>query len=104
MNVQVIKRDGEPEYAVLSWADYQALLAAAGTPQVTEPAVAAAPPLSRLVSLREAKGMSVEDLARAVGISPHYLGMIERGEREPDAAIQRSLAWNLGVEGWEPGS
>lgn len=104
MNVQVIKRDGEPEYAVLSWADYQALLAAAGTPQVAEPAVTAASPLSRLVSLREAKGMSVEDLARAVGISPHYLGMIERGEREPDAAIQRSLAWNLGVEGWEPGS
>ena len=30
MNVQVITRDGEAEYAVLRWADYQALLAAAG--------------------------------------------------------------------------
>ena len=28
MNVQVIERDGEPEYAVVPWADYQALLQA----------------------------------------------------------------------------
>ncbi|MGE8499417.1 MAG: helix-turn-helix domain-containing protein [Pseudomonas sp.] len=110
MNVQVIKRDGEPEYAVLSWADYQALLAAAGTPQEVEPVasvepvVAVAPPLSQLSSLREAKGMTIDALARSVGISPHYLGMIESGERQPDAAIQRALAWNLGVKGWEPGS
>lgn len=104
MNVQVIKRDGEPEYAVLSWADYQALLAAAGTPEVAGPASVAASPLSQLTRLREAKGLSVEALARAVGISPHYLAMIESGERQPDAAIQRALAWNLGVEGWESGS
>lgn len=26
MNVQTIDRNGEPEYVVLSWADYQALL------------------------------------------------------------------------------
>ncbi|MBF2969440.1 XRE family transcriptional regulator, partial [Pseudomonas aeruginosa] len=32
MNVQVITRDGEAEYAVLPWAEYQALLAAAGRP------------------------------------------------------------------------
>ena len=30
MNVQVIERDGTPEYAVLPWAQYQALLRAAG--------------------------------------------------------------------------
>ena len=45
--------------------------------------------------------MSAEQLARNVGISPHYLGMIESGERQPDAAIQRALAWHLGVDGWE---
>jgi hypothetical protein len=27
--------------------------------------------------------------------------MIESGERQPDAAIQRALAWHLGVDGWE---
>lgn len=105
MNVQVIERDGEPEYAVLPWAQYQALLQAAGQPTATVAAsvavTASRPPLSQLLALREAKGLSAADLARSVGISPHYLGMIESGEREPDAAIQRALAWHLGVDGWE---
>lgn len=103
MNVQVIERDGQPEYAVLPWAQYQALLQAAGrTPEVAAVAVEASKPaLSQLAALREAKGMSAEQLARNVGISPHYLGMIESGERQPDAAIQRALAWHLGVDGWE---
>ena len=103
MNVQVIERDGQPEYAVLPWAQYQALLQAAGrAPEVAAVAVEASKPaLSQLAALREAKGMSAEQLARNVGISPHYLGMIESGERQPDAAIQRALAWHLGVDGWE---
>ena len=107
MNVQVIERDGQPEYAVLPWAQYQALLQAAGhaaghSPEVADDAVdASKPALSQLTALREAKGMSAEQLARNVGISPHYLGMIERGERQPDAAIQRALAWHLGLGGWE---
>lgn len=103
MNVQVIERDGAPEYAVLPWAQYQALLQAAGhVPEVVAPVVdESKPALSELTALREAKDLSVEQLARNVGISPHYLGMIESGERLPDAAIQRALAWHLGVAGWE---
>ncbi|QNH00163.1 helix-turn-helix domain-containing protein [Pseudomonas sediminis] len=108
MSVQIIARDGEPEYAVLLWADYQALLQAAGRQEVAA-AVARSPspapsanraPLAQLQTLREAKGLSAEALARSVGISPHYLAMIESGERQPDAAILRSLAWELGLEGW----
>ena len=96
MNVQVIARDGEPEYAVLPWAEYQALLAAAGR----QAAPAAAPPatqqqpafeLANLRRLREARNLAPEQLARAVGISPHYLALIESGEREPDQAIRRAL-------------
>ncbi|SHL73371.1 helix-turn-helix domain-containing protein [Phytopseudomonas punonensis] len=104
MNVQVIERDGEPEYAVLPWADYQALLQAAGRTegaQPSQPNTDAAKPLSELSALREGKGLSRDELARAVGISPHYLGMIESGERQPDAAILRALAWVLGISGWE---
>ncbi|MBP8203072.1 MAG: helix-turn-helix transcriptional regulator [Pseudomonas sp.] len=108
MNVQVIERDGAPEYAVLPWAQYQALLQAAGRAPQALAVVAAAvvesqpkPSLNQLVALREVKGMSAEQLARNVGISPHYLSMIESGERQPDAAIQRALAWHLGVDGWE---
>ncbi|MGE8294708.1 MAG: helix-turn-helix domain-containing protein [Pseudomonas sp.] len=106
MSVQIIARDGEPEYAVLPWADYQALLQAAGrqdaaAAMLSAPAPAASrAPLSQLQALREAKGLSPETLARSVGISPHYLAMIESGERQPDAAILRSLAWELGLEGW----
>ncbi len=108
MNVQVIRRDGEPEYAVLPWADYQALLKAGSQVEQEEqeeqeeqvPA-SAMPALAQVARLREQKGLSAEALARSVGISPHYLGMIESGERQPDAAIQRALAWTLGVAGWE---
>lgn len=103
MKVQVIKRDGEPEYAVLPWADYLALLQASGhAAQVPEAAAdAVKPALSELTRLREEKGLSLQELARSVGISPHYLGMIESAERQPDAAIKRALAWALGVAGWE---
>lgn len=109
MGIQVISRDGQPEYAVVPWEHYQALLKAAGQPAAsveaseTTPATAAPaslPSLSELAALREGKGLAAEQLARKVGISPVYLGLIESGERQPDAAIRRSLAWELGVAGW----
>lgn len=106
MSVQIIARDGQPEYAVLPWAEYQALLQAAGQQPAAEPQAVESPvetrrpALDQLRALREAKGLAAESLARSVGISPHYLAMIESGERQPDAAIMRSLAWELGLEGW----
>jgi DNA-binding transcriptional regulator YiaG len=111
MDLQVISRDGEPEYAVLPWAQYQALLQAAGfasqpVGKTTQPSAQAAaetaelPGLEQLGALRAAKGLEVAQLARTVGISPSYLDLIESGERKPDAAILRSLAWELGVTGW----
>ncbi len=112
MDLQVISRDGEPEYAVLPWAQYQALLQAAGVsePQISVPAAQSAdatasasadfPSFDQLGALRQAKGIEAAKLARAVGISPSYLELIENGTRQPDAAIRRSLAWELGVPGW----
>lgn len=96
MNVQVIARDGEPEYAVLPWAEYQALLTAAGRQSAPSAAMAVAQQqpafeLANLRRLREARNLAPEQLARAVGISPHYLALIESGEREPDQAIRRAL-------------
>lgn len=103
MNVQVITREGQPEYAVLPWNEYQALLRAAGldgqpdqAPVVAEPAPDALA-AGGIARLRERLGMSQADLARAVGISPSYLAMIEEGEREPSDPIRRSLARALGV-------
>ncbi|MED5607963.1 MULTISPECIES: helix-turn-helix domain-containing protein [Pseudomonas] len=99
MNVQVITRDGEAEYAVLPWADYQALLAAAGARAAQPPAVAApvAAPSASWRELREARGLSLESVAREVGISPSYLGMIESGEREVSEAIEHGLRRALGA-------
>ncbi|HEY8330123.1 MAG TPA: helix-turn-helix transcriptional regulator [Pseudomonas sp.] len=96
MGVQVIECDGQPEYAVLPWAEYQELLAAAGRQPVARSAapLVQEPPvfnLANLRSLREARNLAPEQLARAVGISPHYLSLIESGERQPDQAIQRAL-------------
>ena len=113
MDLQIIKSNGEPENAVLSWDRYQALLKAAGlkertaTPDPVLPTPAPEqvhPGLDQLRSLRENKGLALEVLARTVGISPSYLGMIETGERLPDLAIRRSLAWELGIPGWREAS
>ena len=54
-----------------------------------------------LAGLREKQGLGQQELARAVGISPAYLAMIEAGERQPDDAIRRALARVLQVPGWE---
>ncbi len=105
MNVQVIMRDGSPEYAVLPWDEYQALLAAVGAPSssatVSSPDTQRLSALTELSSLREGKGLSQDTLARSVGISPAYLALIEAGERVLDAAIRRALARALEIDGWE---
>lgn len=108
MGIQVISRDGQPEYAVVPWEQYQALLKAAGQAPAEavaseaqgNPASAPLPAFSEVAQIRQAKGIAPEQLARNVGVSPAYLAMIESGERQPDAAIRRALAWHLGVAGW----
>lgn len=108
MGIQVISRDGQPEYAVVPWEQYQALLKAAGQAPVKanlseaqdSTASAPLPAFGEVAQIRQAKGIAPELLARNVGVSPAYLAMIESGERLPDAAIRRALAWHLGVAGW----
>lgn len=103
MNVQVISRDGQPEYAVVPWEQYQQLLKAAGRSAQTKPnkAQAALASLRELKAVREQAGLSVEEVARDVGISPHYLAMIESGEREVSEVLKRALARTLRVSGWQ---
>ena len=104
MNIQVIMRDGVPEYAVLPWDEYQALLNAVGRPAIASAEIGvpvALPKFSELLSMREAKGISLEALARSVGISPAYLALIESGERDPGEAIRRALARAMEISGWE---
>ena len=101
MNVQVIARDGKAEYAVLPWDEYQQLLKDAGR---DKPAAVEQPTLANLrelKALREQVALTVEAVAREAGISPHYLQMIESGEREVSGVLKRTLARALGVSGWQ---
>ena len=41
--------------------------------------------------LREAQGMSQRALARAAGVTPAYVSLIERGRRAPDRAVVEKL-------------
>ena len=101
MNVQVIARDGKPEYAVLPWEQYQQLLKDAGRDKPAVEKVETLASLRELKSLREQAVMTIEEVAREAGISPHYLQMMEAGEREVSDVLKRTLARALKVSGWK---
>lgn len=101
MNVQVIARDGKPEYAVLPWEQYMQLLKDAGRDQSSSVKEQPLASLRELKALREQAGLALEDVAREAGISAHYLQMIESGEREVSDVLKRTLARALKVSGWQ---
>lgn len=101
MNVQVIARDGKPEYAVLPWEQYMQLLKDAGRDQPSSVKEQPLASLRELKALREQAGLALEDVAREAGISVHYLQMIESGEREVSDVLKRTLARALKVSGWQ---
>lgn len=117
MSVQVIMKDGRPEWAVIPYAEYEVLLAKVAAIGAVAPAAdvavevasgesaaAVAPALTgdpsrgrRLRQLREQSGRDLTSVARAAGISPSYLQMMEDGTREASDAILHSLARALSV-------
>jgi DNA-binding XRE family transcriptional regulator len=101
MNVQVIARDGKPEYAVLPWEQYLQLLKDAGREKAEAQPEQLLGNLRELKSLREQAMLTLDDVAREAGISPHYLQMIESGEREVSDVLKRNLARALKVSGWQ---
>ncbi|MCK9533196.1 MAG: helix-turn-helix transcriptional regulator [Pseudomonas sp.] len=101
MDLQVIARDGKPEYAVLPWEQYQQLLRDAGRDKPSAETVQPLANLRELKALREKAALTLDDVAREAGISPHYLQMIESGEREVSDVLKRTLARALKVSGWQ---
>ncbi len=115
-NVQVIMKDGRPEWAVLPYGEYEALLArlqqlqgdvaspvadsagARDSELGNEDSVDAEFSPARLTRLRQQQGMELPALAQAVGISAHYLQQMETGEREPSEPILRNIARALQVD------
>ena len=117
MNVQTINRDGKPEYVVLPWLDYQALLEAAADAldgarihafqqklasgeEETVPAavvdalLAGANPVK---VWREYRGLTQDALATQAGISKAYLCQIETGKRTGAMKTLRAVAESLGL-------
>lgn len=117
MNVQTIDRDGKPEYVVLPWADYQALLEAAedaidgalldafrkklasGEDETVPAAVVDAllSGASPVKVWREYRGLTQDALAAQAGISKAYLCQIETSKREGAIKTLRAIAAALGV-------
>lgn len=118
MNVQVIERNGAPEWAVLPYADYEKLLdllegvqdaadvarvrAALGRgDEETLPDTVVARLLageSPLRVWREYRGLSQVDLAGAAGVTQSMVTMIETGRRKGQASTLKRLADALRVD------
>lgn len=117
MNVQTIERDGRPEYVVIAWEDYQALLDAAENAidiaainefkkklATGEEELIPAEMANRITSgespvkvWREYRGLTQDGLAEKSGISKAYLCQIETGKREGAIKTLRAIATALGL-------
>lgn len=116
-NIQLIERDGKPEWAVLPYDEYLALLEQAEELEDIRDYDAAKAELERgedeLVPAevvfaildgenpvkvwREFRGLTQQQLADAAGISKPYLSQIETGKRKGSTDILFALAKALNV-------
>jgi DNA-binding XRE family transcriptional regulator len=118
MSIQIIRRDGKPEYAVLSWADYQTLIEAsedaadsvlldvfkeklASGEEETVPSAVVDALLSGTGPVRvwrEYRGLTQDALATQAGISKACLCQIESGKRRGTMKTLHSIAASLNVQ------
>lgn len=117
MSVQIIAKDGEPEWAVLPYAEYeqlrdaaemladiQAYDAAKARLAAGEETVPAAVTFALLdgeqpiVVWRKHRGLTQQQLAEAAGISKAYLSQLETGKRTGTLEVLGRLASALQVE------
>lgn len=52
---------------------------------------------ARIRQVRLAKGLTQKDVAYGVGLDPNYIGLIERGQRNPSFTSILKIAKSLGV-------
>ena len=116
MNVQIISKDGVPEWAVISYETYMNLMEKAemlDDIQAYDEAKAAIATGEELVPAevvfailegqnpirvwREYRGLTQRELAEKAGISKPYLSQIEAGKRKGSAAVLSALASALGL-------
>lgn len=117
MNVQTITKDGQPEYVILPWAEYQSLLEALddrldaailtdfakrlvdGEETVPDAVVARLLAGESPVKVwREHRELTQAALAQAAGLTQSMVAMIERNNRRGTTDTLAALARALGVE------
>jgi DNA-binding XRE family transcriptional regulator len=117
MSVQIIAKDGQPEWAVLPYAEYEALVEAAemladvraydeakarlAAGEETVPAEvtwALLEGANPIAVWRKHRQLSQQALAEQVGISKAYLSQLESGKRSGAVQIRSRLAQALRVD------
>lgn len=118
MKVQIIERDGQPEWAVLPYAEYLALLdrlediedqrafdqaraeLAADDEELVPADVVArlSAGESPLKVWREHRGLTQQALADAAGVGKSYLSQLEAGARTGSVRVLRALAQALDLD------
>jgi len=117
--VQIIERDGQPEYAVVPIETYRRLLALAEDMEdiqaydramaeiaCGEDEVLPAEVAERLLNgethplriWREYRGMTQQQLAQAAGVGKSYISQIEAYKKEPAAGVLQALSRALAVD------
>ncbi|MCP4625381.1 MAG: helix-turn-helix domain-containing protein [bacterium] len=118
MNVQIIEKNGKPEWAVIPYKEFEviqeALEDAEDIRDIEENLKAIKENKEMLVPgevtfaildggnpiriWREYKSIKLNELARKVGISASYLSQIENGKRNPTIDTLKLIAAALGVD------
>ena len=118
MSVQVIEKNGQPEWAVIPYEQYQklqaayedaedirdieenlqALLDGRETPIPGEITFAVLKGTSPIRAWRKYRKITMKELAAEVGISAAYLSQIENGKRTPSMKTLQAIAGALAVD------
>lgn len=118
MNVQIIEKNGKPEWAVIPFSEYKKILealedaedikdieenlkAVQEKKELTVPGevtFAVLDGISPIRAWREHKQIKMNELAKKVGISPAYLSQIENGKRNPTIDTLKTIARELGID------
>ncbi|MFZ5773809.1 MAG: helix-turn-helix domain-containing protein [Thermodesulfobacteriota bacterium] len=118
MNVQIIEKNGKPEWAVIPYSEYQKLQEALEDAEdrkdieenlkaiqegkeITVPGevtFAILDGMSPVRAWREHKQIKMSELAKKVGISSAYLSQIENGKRNPTIDTLKAIAKELNID------
>jgi DNA-binding XRE family transcriptional regulator len=118
MNVQIIEKNGKPEWAVIPFSDYKKLQEALEDAEdikeieenlkalqegkeITVPGevtFAILDGISPIRAWREHKQIKMNELSKKVGISSAYLSQIENGKRNPTIDTLKVIAKELEID------